>query len=136
MLCLFAGGLHSDGARWIYHIYTVEDGGLKLSFEPVLALSATITVVAVVNGASVTVTQTIATDPGHGGGVFPMKIGDFDTFEVKRATIQIGDMGGIYDYPKTGVYYELRRQVLVSRSNFAAQSIRPPVLGFGPTVKQ
>ena len=118
LLYLFAAPQHADGPRWIYHIFTSEGGGLKFWFEPVIASSATISVAAVVDGVSVTVTQMIATDPNHGGGTFPMKIGDFDRFEVNRVTILIGDKGGIYDYPKTGVYYELERQGLVSRSRF------------------
>jgi hypothetical protein len=114
LCCLLSG--QGNPPSWNYSPWYTKGvfEGLDFGFARPTTNTADITVTALVEGKEICVSHKVNTAPRTGpdgspaNGLFPMKIGNLDTFKVLRVELTIGAWTGDEQNPEPAKNYELK----------------------------
>jgi hypothetical protein len=121
LLCTLLSAQRTETPRWNYapqHTIESETGketqGLSLGFFRPIGDQAEISVIAKADGKEIRVHATIQIiqplDGTSSYGMFPMPVGNINTFKVLRVEIRIGNYFSTEDNPRTATDYDLRQK--------------------------
>jgi hypothetical protein len=110
LLCGLLASAQEKTPTWQYLLINTEKtSGLIFYFENATEPEANVTFTVTVDGRAFTKTAALKTDRVHNrdAGIVQFEIRNLDTLNVLRVTVRMGHWSGVYENPRTAVYYPL-----------------------------